>query len=213
MNRAYDEIYLNDAMHSLGEAFDYAVNICHIDIDQFMELFITSGISAKFSSGVSKYISGMSGTELALEILSLSNIKIDDYLPQIEYEYSCQYWCGWILAYYQWYSAENFKSIYKSIKLKELEKLYPTLHETSEQKTADTIKQIIKQQKKISAIQRQRKHCGYSQSELAQKSGINLRTLQQYEIGAKDINKASVQSILTLSKSLGCEIEDLLEKE
>ena len=29
---------------------------------------------------------------------------------------------------------------------------------------------------------------GYTQKELAEKSGVNLRTLQQYEIRGKDIN-------------------------
>ena len=51
----------------------------------------------------------------------------------------------------------------------------------------------------------------YSQRELAEKSGVNLRTLQQYELKAKDINKAATTTLLALSKTLGCKIEDLLE--
>ena len=43
------------------------------------------------------------------------------------------------------------------------------------------------------------------------KSGVNLRTLQQYELKAKDINKAATTTLLALSKTLGCKIEDLLE--
>ena len=52
---------------------------------------------------------------------------------------------------------------------------------------------------------------GYTQKELAEKVGVNLRTLQQYEIRAKDINKAAGTTLLALSKVLGCRVEDLLE--
>ncbi|WP_090527236.1 helix-turn-helix domain-containing protein [Pseudobutyrivibrio sp. UC1225] len=55
----------------------------------------------------------------------------------------------------------------------------------------------------------QRKLYGLSQSELAREAGINLRTLQQYEIGAKDINKAAAATVLSLSKVLKCRPEDL----
>lgn len=40
---------------------------------------------------------------------------------------------------------------------------------------------------------------------------MNLRTLQQYEIRAKDINKAAGATLLSLSRALGCRVEDLLE--
>ena len=60
-------------------------------------------------------------------------------------------------------------------------------------------------------IRTARKHAGLTQKELAEKSGVNLRTLQQYELKAKDINKAATTTLLALSKTLGCKIEDLLE--
>lgn len=69
MTRAYAEEYLNDAMESLGEAFDYAVNVCSLGIDEFMDLFIASGYSDSFSKGCPKYVSGLSGTELVMEIV------------------------------------------------------------------------------------------------------------------------------------------------
>jgi transcriptional regulator with XRE-family HTH domain len=46
---------------------------------------------------------------------------------------------------------------------------------------------------------------------LARKSGINLRTLQQYESGAKDINKASVTTLKALADTLGVGMEELME--
>lgn len=50
-----------------------------------------------------------------------------------------------------------------------------------------------------------------SQSKLSEISGVNLRTLQYYEQGYKDINKAQGITLLKLSQALDCTIEDLLE--
>ena len=46
---------------------------------------------------------------------------------------------------------------------------------------------------------------------LSEKSGVNLRTLQQYEIRAKDINKAAGETLLALATVIGCSITDLME--
>ena len=70
---------------------------------------------------------------------------------------------------------------------------------------------MIRKKNLPTRLQSQRKICGYSQRELAGKVGVNLRTLQQYEIRAKDINKAAGVTRLALSKALGCRMEDLLE--
>ena len=35
MIHAYNKIYLDDAMHNLGEMFDYAQNSCHIEPEMF----------------------------------------------------------------------------------------------------------------------------------------------------------------------------------
>ena len=62
----------------------------------------------------------------------------------------------------------------------------------------------------VRRLQAYRKALGLSQSQLAKESGINLRTLQQYEIGAKELNKASASTVLALTKTLKCDIEDLI---
>ena len=50
-----------------------------------------------------------------------------------------------------------------------------------------------------------------SQKELANKTEIPLRTIQQYEQKQKNINKAQAEYLIRLSKALYCEPEDLLE--
>ena len=47
--------------------------------------------------------------------------------------------------------------------------------------------------------------------ELAERSGVNLRTLQEYDNRAMDINRAVGGTLTALSKVLGCQMEDLLE--
>lgn len=72
-------------------------------------MFIAGGLAAQFGSGVPKYISGMSGTELVWEVVGRSG-RVRE-LPEAKPEYSCsrEYWCGWILAYYQWYSGRSYR--------------------------------------------------------------------------------------------------------
>lgn len=60
-------------------------------------------------------------------------------------------------------------------------------------------------------LAQRRRLIGYSQSLLAMKSGVNLRMIQQYESGARDISKASFQTIWLLSKALQCSIEDIVD--
>jgi DNA-binding XRE family transcriptional regulator len=208
---AYDEIYLDDAMKNLGEAFDYAANIRNLDLDGFFDLFIVSGFAERFALGEPKIISGLSGTELVLDILTKTGLENSFPNNQIEYSYSPEYWCGWILAYYQWKTCRSFHNIQENISMKEILKLYPILHETSEDKAVDTINNIISRNHKSSNLQMQRKKRGYSQSKLAKLSGVNLRTLQQYELKTKDIKKASVQTVMSLASTLNCHIEDLFE--
>ncbi len=64
-----------------------------------------------------------------------------------------------------------------------------------------------------SNLQTVREARGLSQKQLSEKAGVNLRTLQQYEIRFKNINKASGTTLLALSKTLGCRIDDLIEAE
>lgn len=208
---AYDKQYLDDAMRNLGEAADYAINACKIRLDKFFELFIATGFAVQFGNGVPKIVSGLSGTELVHEIILKAGIKQE--LPEVQTEYDCspEYWCGWIIAYYQWHTGRTFKNIFQNISAKEIEKLYPTLHEAAEEKFVDVVNSIIERKTTKTKLQEFRKNIGYSQRELAEKSGVNLRTLQQYELKAKDINKAATITLLALSKTLGCKIEDLLE--
>ena len=64
----------------------------------------------------------------------------------------------------------------------------------------------------IPFMKRIRTAYGCTQAELAKRSGVSLRSIQMYEQRNKDINKASAETLLRLSKVLGCTMEDLMEK-
>ena len=51
-----------------------------------------------------------------------------------------------------------------------------------------------------------------TQKELADASGVPIRTIQQYEQRQKDINKAQAKYLVMLARILCCDMEDLLEK-
>ena len=51
---------------------------------------------------------------------------------------------------------------------------------------------------------------GMTQLELSEKSGVNLRMIQNYEQGVKDINKASVVTVLQLAEALGVDVYDII---
>lgn len=53
---------------------------------------------------------------------------------------------------------------------------------------------------------------GITQKALAELSGVNPRTVQNFEQGKADINKAAVIKVYALAKVLDCTIEDLIEK-
>lgn len=46
---------------------------------------------------------------------------------------------------------------------------------------------------------------------VSEAADVNLRTLQQYEVRDKEINKAAAAKVIALSKVLMCRPEDLME--
>ena len=52
-----------------------------------------------------------------------------------------------------------------------------------------------------------------TQTELAKRTGVNLRTLQDYEQGKRKINNAKITTVSRLAEALGVTIAEILEKE
>ena len=52
---------------------------------------------------------------------------------------------------------------------------------------------------------------GLSQSLLSKKANVSLRTLQAYEQGDRDLNKAQAETVYKLAQALDCTIEELID--
>lgn len=55
-----------------------------------------------------------------------------------------------------------------------------------------------------------REKSGLTRKELAERSGISLRSLQDYEQGHKNVASMKGESLLKLSVALGCTVEEIL---
>ena len=62
-------------------------------------------------------------------------------------------------------------------------------------------------------LKRIREATSLSQAKLAERSGVNVRMIQYYEQGAKDINAAAALTVYRLAQALDCTVEDLLENQ
>ena len=62
-------------------------------------------------------------------------------------------------------------------------------------------------------LKRIRNERGISQSKLAELSGVNVRMIQHYEQGFKDINQASALTVYKLAETLCTTVGELLEIE
>lgn len=212
MIHAYHEIYLSKAQSVLGEAFDYAANVCHISGNDFTKLFVASSVSKRMENGEPACVAGKSGLEIVREIVS--EIKGQDVQiePEARYMRSEEYWIGWAIAYYQWYSGRGYSDIFKVVSFDNLQKMYYTLHEADITKFVDIMDTKMKEYFTETNLKRIRTIYGITQNELAARSGVSLRSIQMYEQRNKDINKASVNAIYRLAKVLGCSMEDIIEK-
>lgn len=65
----------------------------------------------------------------------------------------------------------------------------------------------------MNKLKRMRESKGLSQSQLAEKSGVHLRTLQYYEQGRLDFNHCKIEKIFSVALALDCDIEDILDNE
>lgn len=212
MIHAYQEMYLSKVQSVLGDAFDYAINTCSISGKDFVKLFIASSVSKRMGNGEPAYLAGKSGIEITREIVAETKGRELQIEPQEQFGRSVEYWIGWSVAYYQWYSGRKYSDIFKVISFEDLQKMYHTFHEADITKFVDIVDSRAKEYFSETNLKRIRTAYGVTQVKLAERSGVSLRSIQMYEQRNKNINKATVDSMYRLAKVLGCTIEDLIEK-
>ena len=132
-------------------------------------------------------------------------------MPTDRLDRSVEYWIGWAIAYYQWWSGRKYSAIFQAFPFDELQKMYYPLREADISKFADIADECMKEFYPETNLKRIRTAYGCTQAELAKKSGVSLRSIQMYEQRNKDINKANAETLYRISKVFGCSMEDLLD--
>jgi DNA-binding XRE family transcriptional regulator len=190
---------------------DFAVNDCDLDGDIYLHMFTSSGMAQQFEHGNPKVVAGMSGIELATETIRITTGSAPVISPaEIDYR-TAEYWGGWALARYQWYTAKSFSSILRVIPFHAILGMYGALHEADITKFYSVADGIFVRDHPQTNLRRIRETAGLSQSRLADEADVSLRSIQMYEQRKKDINKAQTISIVRIARVLGCGVEDLIE--
>ena len=199
--------------------FDYALRTLRYDGDKFFIYFIQSEVASKFEHANPKYICGMSGIELCENVLQKVGMEKIVTKAQTErnteilIEQGVEFWTGWAMAYYQWYSGLRFSDLMEyGLVPSEIISRY-ILHEADISKFVETANKIIQRNKEVSPtrLQKLRKAQGLTQAELAGMSGVSLRMIQLYEQRQSDINKASGEAIIALARTLNCNFYEIME--
>lgn len=208
MIHAYDKNYLSRAQNILAVMFDFAVYDLNLTLEDYFTKFLNSTISSSFEKGDTSILSGKSGVELALDVTGDFE-KANNYRPTLDR--SPEYWTGWALAYFQWYSGLKFFQINTYIPITEICEMYNPYHEMDISQFCDHMLELYNSRKPASNLKLKRTSVDLSQSELAEIAEVPVRTIQQYEQKQKNINAANTETILRLAKALNCSAEDLLE--
>lgn len=127
MTRAYDELYLKDAMRNMGIMAHFCINEYGLAPSAFEAAFQKSHVSKQIAKGNPNYLVGHSGKELADMVISEHGIErpVNEY-----YSVTPEYWAGWVLAYYQWYTAKDFAQISaEGLSFDKILRMYYPLHE------------------------------------------------------------------------------------
>ena len=211
MIRAYHKVYLEKARTNLGRMLDFATYDLGYDPCKFFDLFMNCGLAERFGKGEFTLTVGMSGVELAYRVLELTEYQLEYPKPRYTADRSPEYWAGWALAYYQWETAMPFVEILEYIPLDDIIRMYSPYHEMDIRQFCDRMNELYRAANPDTKLKQLRQRAGLSQSELADASGVPVRTIQQYEQRQKSINKAQAEYLMMLARALHCTAEDLIE--
>lgn len=209
--RAYPSDYLISAQRIMGDMLDFAVNTCQMNIDEYFGLFTVSDVSVQFQNGNPTYVAGKTGCELVKEIIIDAGLQPITYEDQMYLDKTPEYWTGWALAYYQWYTCRPFMKIHKVISLEKIIIMYDVYHEMDIMHFVNTMNEWWDNYYKDTNLKRIRKIAGLSQRQLAELSGVPVRQIQLFEQRQRNINHTKAIDVVKLSRVLGCKSEDLLQ--
>ena len=120
---AYPEMFVYSAKDKLGIAYEYATSTLRYSIDEFQDIFLSSGVDEEFEAGNVEIILGMSGYELVNYILRRSGssttvVCFNKIKPKA---HMSTYYAGSSAALFQSYSGLSFKDIHKYLPMSYIE--------------------------------------------------------------------------------------------
>lgn len=173
MIHAYSEMYLEDAMRTLGEAVDFALCDQGLNPAELTAILSNTIEMKQFERGMPRVVCGMTGDELAREIIARAGLKPAECRETYPFDRSPQYWAGWVLAYTQWVSSLGFSELLEVAPLDWIIGSYHPLLEASEDKFAQiVIDKWNKAQADKKGLKAARKAAGLTQKQLAAQSGV-----------------------------------------
>ncbi len=206
MMHAYSELYIENAQKVMAQMLHCAIYDLGMDYDPFARLFVQSGAADQFGKGNPRFVAGMSGTELAEEVIRRvtgTGCRID---AQPCFDRSDAWWTGSTIAWYQWYEGCSFRVLFSEVPCSSIAGMYKKYHEMDLLHSAEEISRLrrLSAYREQVALKRLREASGLSQSELSRASGVPVRTIQQYEQRQKDIRKAAFETVSRLAAALHC---------
>ena len=126
----------------------------------------------------------LSGVELARTVLEQAREPAPVQQPSYAYDRSPEYWTGWALAYYQWFTGLRFAEIEQAVPITEVRLLYTPYHEMDVRQFADKMNELYRAAKPETNL----KACvlaGLSQSKLAEQADVPVRTISSTNSGRK----------------------------
>lgn len=209
---SYREDAFPDVQENLARMFDFAICQLQIEPGRFYDLFVASGYAQRIAHGDPRACVGMSGTELARAVLEATGAACPQAKPMFPDTLGPMYWAGWALADYQWRTGFSFEEIRSFAPFDRIVDLYPTYHETDISRFLIRMEEWRHEVNPGTALKRRRERRLMTQRQLAEIAGVSVRLLQDYEQGRRDINSAEAATVTILASSLGCAVEDLLER-
>ena len=222
---AYNRSYLENVKCNFGAMLDCGINTLEFGPRDFYNMFLDSDMSDKINRGDAYSICTLGGVELAEYVVcfAMNNSKyihvkkasdpafnqhLNDAIINVN---SKEYWAGTVIAEYAWEKNMSYQELDGYISVEEVIALYKDFANADSLVINIRLDEMLNAKKKVAKLKLRREMLGLSQSELAQQSGIPLRTLQQYEQRRKNINNAKAVYLVDLASVLRCEVRDLIE--
>lgn len=179
MIRAYSELYLMDAQRGLSWMLHFAVNDMGMDIDEYFDLFLKSGIADLYGEGDVSLVAGKSGIEVVYEVLDRMGISYDHAIePTFPLDRTPEYWTGWALSHYQWFTGLGYGEIVDILPVSSIRDMYHPYHEMDIRHFILEMNRLYMEKHPLTNLRFRRDANGFSQRQLALLTGVPLRTIQ-----------------------------------